>query len=61
MKSLMDIKESMRSILEAESRAIAAIPVTDGYERAVELIVEHVHRRGGKLITSGMGKAGQMR
>lgn len=60
MKSLMDIKESMRSILEAESRAIAAIPVTDGYERAVELIVEHVHRRGGKLITSGMGKAGQI-
>lgn len=24
------------------------------------LIVEHVHRRGGTLITSGMGKAGQI-
>ena len=26
----------------------------------MELIVEHVHRRGGKLVTSGMGKAGQI-
>ncbi|MDO4319252.1 MAG: SIS domain-containing protein [Bacteroidales bacterium] len=60
MKSFMDIKESMRRILEAESRAIAAIPVTDEYERAVDLIIEHVHRRHGKLITSGMGKAGQI-
>ena len=30
------------------------------YERAIALIVEHVHRQGGKLITSGMGKAGQI-
>lgn len=56
----MDIKESMRRILQAESRAVADIPVTDGYERAVECIVEHVHRRHGKLVTSGMGKAGQI-
>lgn len=53
-------KDTMRRILEAESRAIAAIPVTDGYERAVDLIIEHVHRRHGKLVTSGMGKAGQI-
>ena len=56
----MDIKESMRNILDAESKAILQIPVTDGYERAVDLIVEHVHNRGGKLVTSGMGKAGQI-
>lgn len=56
----MNVKESMQDILEAESRAIMSIPVTDGYERAVELIVERVHRLGGKLITSGMGKAGQI-
>ena len=31
----MDIKESMRRILAAESAAVAAIPVTDEYERAV--------------------------
>lgn len=56
----MDIKESMRGILLAESRAIQNIPVTDDYEKAVGLIVEHVARRGGKLVTSGMGKAGQI-
>ncbi len=50
----------MRDILAAESRAVAAIPVTDGYEKAVDLIVEHVWKRKGKLITSGMGKAGQI-
>jgi len=55
-----DIKETMRSILRAESEAVANIPVTDDYERAVALIVEHVHRRGGKLVASGMGKCGQI-
>lgn len=54
------IKESMRQILKAEAEAVLAIPVTDDYEKAVELIMEHVHRRKGKLVTSGMGKAGQI-
>lgn len=56
----MDIKDSMREILLEESRAIQNIPVTDDYDRAVELIVDHVARKGGKLVTSGMGKAGQI-
>lgn len=56
----MTIAESMRDILAAESRAIAQIPYSDNYDRAIELIVEHVHRRGGKLVTAGMGKAGQI-
>ena len=56
----MDVKQSMREILRAESEAILAIPVTDGYEKAVEAIVDRVHRRKGKLVTSGMGKAGQI-
>ncbi len=50
----------MREILDAESRAIADIPYSPDYDRAVALIVEHVHRRRGKLVTSGMGKAGQI-
>ncbi len=56
----MDIKQSMRDILRAESEAVAAIPVTDDYQKAVEAIVERVHRKGGKLVTTGMGKAGQI-
>lgn len=50
----------MREILESESRAIMNIPVSDAYDRAVEIITEHVHVRGGKVVTSGMGKAGQI-
>lgn len=56
----MDIQQRMREILKAESEALQSIPVSDAYDRAVELIVEHVHRRGGKLVTSGMGKCGQI-
>lgn len=56
----MTIKESMQDILEREARALRSIPYTPDYDRAVELIIEHVHRRGGKLVTAGMGKAGQI-
>lgn len=56
----MNTQELMREILHAESRAISSIPVSDAYDKAVDLIVDHVHRRGGKLIASGMGKAGQI-
>lgn len=56
----MDIKETMRSILEREAKAILGIPVSDAYGKAVDLIAGHVGGRGGKLITSGMGKAGQI-
>lgn len=55
-----DVKETMRRILREESRAIEMIPVTDAYEQAIDLIVEYVHRKGGKVVTSGMGKAGQI-
>ena len=57
---MSNIQETMRSILEAESRAVLSIPYSDNYDRAVALIVDHVHRQGGKLVTSGMGKAGQI-
>ena len=53
---IADIKE----LLLKEAQAVKDIPVTDAYEQAVELIVEQVHRRRGKLVTSGMGKAGQI-
>ena len=52
--------ESIQELLQKEAQAVLNIPVTDAYERAVELIVEQVHRRKGKLVTSGMGKAGQI-
>lgn len=53
-------KENIISILQREAEAILNIPVTDEFEKAVDLIVEKVHLQKGKLVTSGMGKAGQI-
>lgn len=52
--------ESIKQLLQQEAQAVLNIPVTDAYEKAVALIVEQVHRKKGKLVTSGMGKAGQI-
>lgn len=52
--------EDIKSIIEKEANAVRHIPVTNAYEEAVELINERVHRLGGTLIISGMGKAGQI-
>lgn len=51
---------SINELLQREAQAVLNIPVTDAYEKAVALIVEQVHRKRGKLVTSGMGKAGQI-
>lgn len=53
-------KEEIRALLEHESAAVMNIPVTDAYEEAISLIVQQVHKKHGKLVTSGMGKAGQV-
>ena len=52
--------ESIKELLQKEAEAVMNIPVTDAYEEAVKLIVEQVHIKKGKLITAGMGKAGQI-
>ena len=52
--------ESIKGLFQKESQAVLNIPVTDGYEKAVDLIVEQIHNKKGKLVTSGMGKAGQI-
>lgn len=55
-----DIKETMTQILNTEAEAVRNIPVSDAYHRAVSVIVDHCRLQGGKLVTSGMGKAGQI-
>lgn len=53
-------KESIKQLLEQEASAILNIPVSDAYDQASDLIVKYVHDLKGKLVTSGMGKAGQI-
>lgn len=54
------MKDSINDLLKKEAQAVLNIPVTDAFEKAVNLIVEQVHQKRGKLVTSGMGKAGQI-
>lgn len=54
------ISEDIRSILDQEAEAIRSIPITGDYDEVVELIFDRVHQRGGKVIVSGMGKAGHV-
>lgn len=54
------MKDRIRRIFDKEAFAISNIPVTDDFEKAIRLIFHHVHYLNGKLITSGMGKAGQI-
>jgi arabinose-5-phosphate isomerase len=54
--SLDDIK----TIIELEAQAIRNIPINEKYNKAVDIIVEQIHNKNGKLVISGMGKAGQI-
>lgn len=52
--------EDIKQVLQIEAEAIQNIPVTPAYERAIAIIEERVHQLKGKLVASGMGKAGQI-
>ncbi len=54
------MKETIRQVIEDEARAILNIPVEDGMLQAIDIIHRQVHQKKGKLVTSGMGKAGQI-
>ena len=50
----MQIERRVRAILDSEAEAIKAVSIDASYGKAVELI----ETCGGKIITTGMGKAG---
>lgn len=52
--------EEIHKLLKKEADAIKKIPVTDDFRKAIEIIFNRVHKNGGRVITSGMGKAGQV-
>lgn len=53
-------QSEIKKLLTQEANAVLNIPISDAYEKATDLIVEQVHKKKGKLVTSGMGKAGQI-
>jgi arabinose-5-phosphate isomerase len=52
--------EDMQQVLRQEAEAVLNIPVGANFNDAIALICKHVHEKKGKLVTSGMGKAGQI-
>lgn len=56
----MQLEEELKDIIEREADAVRNIPLGPEYERGVEIITSRVNRAGGKVVVSGMGKAGQI-
>jgi arabinose-5-phosphate isomerase len=54
------MEERIKNILTVEAKAIENIPVNSNFEKAVDLLFNAIHCNHGKLIASGMGKAGQI-
>ena len=52
--------DKVKEVLRHEAEAIRNIPVTGAFEEATLLIHHHVHELGGKLVASGLGKAGEI-
>ncbi len=50
----MNVRERMQTVITAEAEAIASIEITDEFVQAVEILAACA----GKVLTTGMGKAG---
>ena len=57
---MRNMKAKIKQIFDNEASAIQNIPIDSSYENAIEIIHTQVHKKNGKLVTSGMGKAGQI-
>jgi arabinose-5-phosphate isomerase len=55
-----DLKELIDDIIKREIEGIRNIPVEDTISQAITLIFNAVHHKGGKVVVSGLGKAGQI-
>ena len=54
------MKDIIKKYIEEEVKAIKNIPVDGKIEEVVNIIYQKVHIDNGKVIISGMGKAGQI-
>jgi len=54
------VKNQIKKYIELEVKAIENIPIDGEIEKVVNIIYKKVHLEYGKVIISGMGKAGQI-
>lgn len=57
---MVSMADEIKELLNREAEAIQNIPVNGDFQRAVDIIYDSVHVKGGRVIASGMGKAGQV-
>ena len=53
---LLDIKERLQAVMQAEAEAISAVQIDDSFVRAVQTM----QACRGKIVTTGIGKAGYL-
>jgi len=53
-------KDRIRELIRKEMEAIERIPIDGAILKAVDIIYRQVHQRNGKVVVTGMGKAGQI-
>ncbi|MBK9981881.1 MAG: SIS domain-containing protein [Saprospiraceae bacterium] len=54
------MNDTIRDIINREIEGIRSIPIDDSIIEAIDLIFNQVHEAGGKVVVSGLGKAGQI-
>tara|TARA_B100001287_G_scaffold90966_1_gene76217 strand:+ start:290 stop:901 length:612 start_codon:yes stop_codon:yes gene_type:complete len=54
------LKAKIQHLITKEIEAIKNIPIDGVIEGAIQILYERIHKKKGKLIVSGMGKAGQI-
>ena len=54
------MKDLIKRYINQEIKAIQNIPIDGVIENVVNIIFQKVHKKSGKVVVSGMGKAGQI-
>jgi len=54
------VKNLIKEYIELEVKAIQNIPIDGIIENVIDIIYKNVHLNNGKVVISGMGKAGQI-
>ena len=54
------LQSKVKDLISKEIEAIQNIPIEGVIQGAIDLIEEQVHKKNGKVVVSGMGKAGQI-
>ncbi len=54
------VQSKIQELIDQEVQAIRNIPIDGIIQEAIELVYQQVHIKKGKVVVSGMGKAGQI-